>query len=255
MRLFPRTPVHQFRWLNLVILVIATLWYLATWWLPARPVAALILCGVMVGGLLLWISHWEGLHRPRWIPLVNLIILTVAMVGAVIFADGPSTQRTIAVLGAVLLGLMLRHDSRDIVTPEFRRVGVFIMTLTLWLAWISLLGAAIFFNLKWWWLAPLAMVTMMAVSSMIWTDGGVPLHRWRLFLFPIAVFALELYTIIWWLPTSILVGSIVATTISILVFNASRHLLLGHWEAGRGRRYLLIGSFIMIISLVTARWI
>jgi hypothetical protein len=195
-------------------------------------------------------------HLPRWALPLTVFVLLLASVAALSVVNIRWWQHSIAVISTVSLYLLLRGD--DLITgqPQRGRLTSLTMAVAVFFLWLAALtfGVGLYVPIPWWWLAIIAGVSTAAVAFVTWASIDVPVSRFRRALPWTAVVGAELMMAIWWLPTPSHVGAIVATTIIMLWLQACRHLWLNDWQPGRGRRYIIIGTTVVCLLLLTARW-
>lgn len=124
-----------------------------------------------------------------------------------------------------------------------------------WCGWYALLSAGVYLNLS-----PIVIIVggaaLSAVAAvLVWFEAGLSFRQVRWGLLAVAWLGAELLTLTWWLPTALVVGSVIGATTITLVVQATRHLWSGEWQPGRGRRYLVAGLTICLSALISARWI
>lgn len=213
---------------------------------------------IIAAGVGLFLIVWSAW---QWrLKIVNSVVgvatamLVITTLGGLSFAAGTWAQQICIVVSVLTLWLVgqQRHRQHD----DLRgRTMAFATALFIWLTWFSFLSASVYLNIKIIWLLLGASIMTAAAAHLVWLESGIDPRRYRWALFAIAWFGAELFAVTWWLPTSIFVGSAVATTVVALMIQSSRHLWKGHWEPGRSRRYLFIGSTVITLVLLSARWI
>lgn len=235
-------------------LILGFLWWLVLWVTIHQPHIGIFLSGVaiLVGVIWTWRAVQNKSHPWLWPSAVSIFL--IATLGALIFANGPVLQEIIAVGSGFGLWWYLHFMHGQFNDRARSRVTLFVMTLTIAAIWLSLLSIGIFFNLAMWWRAAAAGGLSAGVASVVWLDAGLPFVRIRLAVVALALLGAEMLIATWWLPTDVLVGSVVATTTIMLMIQFCRRYFHQDWDAVRGRRYLFVGSFIILAVLLTARW-
>src|SRR5262249_11144792 len=151
--------------------------------------------------------------------------------------------------------LLMRHRLASPLSGLQGRVTLFVMTISYWFGWVSLLNMHVLLNLQTWWLMMAAVLLTAAVAVIVWLDGGVPAPTVRRRLWLPLWLSAELWVAVWALPTSALVGSTIAVTVMMLWLQFCRHLWRNTWRPDRSQRYVLVGATAIILALLTARWI
>ena len=206
---------------------------------------------VVLALLALW--QWRKKLSTNVAALASGMTMVISLAG-VSFAPGWWAQQAVAVVSALLLVFIGQQRLRQ--HDDLRgRTTAFTTALLIWLSWFSLLSASVFLNIRLGWLVAGGSVVTALAALLVWLETGITFRQSRWGLLALLWLGAELFVVTWWLPTTIYVGSAVATTILALVIQASRHLLRGRWEPGRSRRYLMIGSTITATVLLTARLI
>lgn len=192
-------------------------------------------------------------------------LILLSSIGATIFAGALTNASSmvvrhlpahiVALTSAILLVGWLHHQERHVIDPLRGRFAVFAMTIVVWWTIISLLSWAVFLSLSVWWVVGGGAAVALLASLVVWWDAGVATETIRRALIPTAIIGLEVMAVSWWLPTAVLVGATVATTIIIFFIQVGRHLWLHTWHPGRGRRYVLTGGLVLALVLLTARWV
>ncbi len=212
-----------------------------------------IAAGIAVLLFIVSFLQWRRGWSTNVAALASSLII-IATLGGIVFVPGPWPQHAIAALSVVLLWLVGLQRLR--IHDDLRgRTMAMVTAVLLWLFWYSLISASIYLNLQLVWMVLAASMISALAALLVWLESGIAFRVFRIGLLVMAWFGAELYIVTWWLPTSILVGSAIATTIMALLIQASRHLWKGYWEPGRSRRYLVVGIVITAILLLTARWI
>lgn len=207
-------------------------------------------------GLMLMIGlawSWRR-HQSTWSSVTATVAHLSTSLGAVSFAGGIWTQHAFAAASAILFGLILRQRRRSHDDLRGRTMALNMAAVT-WFGWYSLLSAGVYLDTS-----PITIFCGGALLSfvaafLVWNESGLKLAETRWGLIAMGWFGAELFALTWWLPTALIVGSVIGTTITVLVVQASRHLWTGQWEAGRSRRYILTGASICLLALLSARWI
>lgn len=235
------------------VIVASVLWLAALEFSISNHTAGLYTAaGVAV--MLIGASLWQW--RKKWSTNVAssaTILIVITTIGAISFVPGGWEQHVVAAVSVVLFWLVSRQRLRQ--HDQLRgRTMAFTTAVLVWFSWFSLLSASIYLNLNIGWLIGGASVMTAAGAMLVWSESGLLWKQYRWAALAMMVFGAELFIATWWLPTSLLVNSTISTTLVALTIQASRHLLKSHWEAGRTRRYLVIGFVIISIVLLTARW-
>lgn len=208
---------------------------------------------VAIGLITFAIFQWRQKSATNVAALSSSLTLIISL-GGLSFAPGFWPQQIVAIISAMLLLFIGQQRLRQ--HDDLRgRTTAFTTALLLWLSWFSLLSASIYLDVYLAWLI-LAAATMTSLAGLlVWLETGISWRQSRLGLMAMFWLGAELFVVTWWLPTTTYVGSSIATTILALVIQANRHLLKDHWESGRAKRYLVIGTVILTMVLLSARWI
>ncbi len=204
--------------------------------------------------LLIWVTWQWRKKQSNSVSALATGLVVVTTIGGLSFVAGTIAQQSIIVLSVIMIWLVGQQRLRQ--HDDLRgRTMAFLTAIFIWLTWFSFLSASVYLNIRMLWLVLGAALMTAAAAHLVWLESGIDPRRYRWGLVALAWFGAELFVVTWWLPTSIFVGSAVATTVVALLIQASRHLWKGHWEAGRSRRYLKIGIVVIILVLASARWI
>ncbi len=242
------TPIERFFWVELVV------------WLVALEAAArynrlglfiAIGVGLIIAGWSIW--QWRRGQLTSVVTVAKVLAVITSIAG-LSFVAGPWPQQIVILVSAGLLSLIERQRLRRHDQLRGRTMALATAVLT-WFGWFSLLSASVYLNIKLPWLIVGAAVVTAAAAHLVWLEAGIDPRQYRWGIMALAWFGAELFVATWWLPTTVLIGSTAATTILALTIQASRHLWKGHWEPGRSRRYLLVGTTVLLIIFVSARWI
>lgn len=254
MEVVPASPAHRPSGIP------GTLYFEVAAWLAGLEMAIRYhRIGLMIVGVLaLWLigqSAWRWRRRSSTnVASLATGLIVVTTIAVFSFVSGPWPQHTVALVSVGLLWLTGRQRQRPHDSRRGRTMALTTAVL-IWFGWYSLLSASIYLNIQLTWLVMGAGAMTGAAALLVWLESGLNLRPCRWGLLAMVWFGAELWLVTWWLPTSIIVGSVLAATVNALVIQASRHLWAGHWEAGRSRRYLLVGSVVILLTLATARWI
>jgi len=236
------------------VVLAGLLWLGALEWLIVQPTIGLWAAAtaavliVMVGGL------WLSIYGSRWLLMVHLFVVVATSATALSFVTDRLWQHAVAIVGAGLVISAFRQALEPAEQHLRGRLAAFGMTIVMWFGWLSILSVNVFTNLATWWLMIFGAVLMTGVTIVVWAEADVPWRRFSRWLPVWAFWGAEMALVIWWLPTSIIVSSIVATTIIMLFLQAMRHYWLATWSADRGRRYVAVAGGIVTAVLLTARW-
>lgn len=231
------------------------LWLGVLEWVIAQPAVGIWGAGAAVVLIIVVGGVWLSLQGSRWLLMTHLFVVLVASGTALLFVTNESWKHGVAIVGA---GLVMAAFRQALEPPEpilRGRLAAFAMTLVTWFGWVSILSVNVFTNLATWWLMLFGAILTTIVAAIVWAEADVPWRQFARWLGWWFIFGAEMTIVIWWLPTSILVSSIVATTLQLLIVQAVRHHWLGTWTADRGRRYMTVGGSIIIAVLLTARWV
>lgn len=237
-----------------------SLWVGTTLWLASLEFAirnhriglfALIAVALILIFVAIW--QWRKKTSTSVAALATGLTLIITIAG-ISFAPGFWPQHVVAIMSASLLIFIGQQRLRQ--HDDLRgRTTAFTTALLLWLSWFSLLSASIYLDVRLAWLVIGAAVISTLAGWLVWLESGLTWRQCRIGLLAMGWLGAELFVVTWWLPTTTYVGSAVATTILALVIQANRHLLEGRWEPGRAKRYLVIGTTIISVVLLSARWI
>lgn len=240
---------------GVVVTGLGVIWFLALEAVLRWPRVGVWLAFGLAALLAVWTGRWRTRERSRWSLPLAVALITFTSLGALVFASHHLAQHLMALLSAVTLTSFLDQAQHEMADELRGRLASFSLTVSLWFGWLALLSAGTFLSVDRWWLVLGGTALTTTVAVVLWLECGVAGRLWRRWLPAFAWLGAETTLVTWWLPTSVLVGSIAATTLLSLMIQSSRHIWQGAWEAGRGRRYVLVGSAIMLLVLVTARWI
>lgn len=249
-------PVYQ-RHLEAQAAVVGAglLWAGALEWLIAQPTIGAWIAGTAALLIMIVGGAWLSIKGSRWLLVNHLFVVLVTSGLALVFVTNSAWQHGVAIVGA---GLVMAAFRQALEPPERHlrgRLAAFTMTVVMWFGWVSIFSANVFTNLASWWFIIFGAALTTTVAIIVWAEADVPWSRFGRWLPVWAVFGAETAVVVWWLPTSILVSSIVATTVTMLVFQTMRHYWLDSWSPERGRRYSWVGLSIVVAVLLTARWI
>lgn len=204
------------------------------------------------------ISIWAFRHRQHLVSRrsfwLGIGIFLLASLGALSFFSLAVAQQTVILGTAVIIWFYLNQATHQTSADLQGRMAIFIMTATYFAGVMSLLSFAIFMVQPWWLVLIIGTILYTLVAVIVWLDLEVPWATFRRALPWVAWLGAELILVAWWLPTSIYVGSAVATIVGMMFINLGRHVWRGTWEINRGRRYLIISISVLLLVLLTARW-
>lgn len=236
-------------------LALSLAWFTVLEIMMSHPYPGMIAAAVVMLISMAWVFRRRGNLTSVWSFRIGSFLFLLTSAVALAFMTSPLSKHGLAVLSAVVLYIFFAQAEGDIPDELQGRITTFVMTVSFWFAIMSLLSFGIFVNGKWWQLVIAAVPIYTIIAAVIWLELGVSWLKFRHILPMIAWLGAELMLVAWWLPTSILVGSVVATIIGMLFLHLCRHIWLGTWKPGRGRRYIVIGVTIMLVVLLSARWI
>ncbi len=207
--------------------------------------------GVVLVASSLW-QWWK--HWATNVAALTTIVIAVTTLTSLAFVPGGWEQQVVVAMSVVLLWLVGRQRLR--LHDDLRgRTMAFATAVLVWFSWFSALSASIYLNLNILWLMGGAAIMTSVSSLLVWIESGLTWRQYRWGMLMMVWLGAVLFIVTWWLPTSLLVSSTVSTVFVALVIQATRHLLKGHWEEGRSRRYLMVGLSLIVLVLATARWI
>ncbi len=243
-------PVTKFPWLLFVESIL---------WVGALEIAIVIhRLGLYIaagyGVFVILIAIWQWRRRSSTnVATLAMSYIVVASIASLSFVPGPWPQHVIVAASTLLLWFVGQQRQR--LHDNIRgRIMSFATAVLTWLSWYSLLSASIYLNIRIGWLVGGAGIITAAAALLVWLESGLSFKQCRGALVAMLWFGAEVFLVTWWLPTAIIVGSTVGATIIALVIQAGRHLLRGHWEPTRSKRYLTVGITIVVVALATARW-
>ena len=220
------------------------------WIVPGGIVAFLVMVAIMAT-----IRMMRKILPNSWSAMVGTAVIFLTSVAAFIFMTTVLGRQLVIVTSAGLLVVLLHSEEHSPVELLQGRTTLLAMVVSYWLGFVGLLGMKVFLNWPLWILCLAAGVLTLAVAGVIWSEAGVPHWKVRLPLIFSAWLGAELYLGMWALPTALFVGSAVGATVALLWIQATRHMWLNSWRPERGRRYLALGATIIVVVLLTARWI
>ncbi len=233
---------------------VAFFWFAILEWSMTHARIGVPAAGIMAIALTLWTTRWRTNNPSRiGLALGTFNLLACCLLGFGFVPEG-LPQHVVAVFSALLLIVWLQQSMERLDEGIRGRIALLLMTCAYWLSLIGLLGSSIFANVDWWWLAVASGALTSTIAMVVWLEVGAQWLVFRRAMPFIFLLGAELYMVIWWLPTSVLVGSVIATTIMMLFLQLCRHIWLDTWQAVKGRRYIVVGGTIIALVMLTARW-
>lgn len=247
----PRSRFNVRPWLPWFALA----WAGVLWWTIGFPRVG----GWAAAGLAVFIAlaGWRWLpSQSKWLSPVSLIWFCWSSLAVIGVVSSQGWQIMILLASVAFLAWQLTHDQSQVHDRTTTRLTHLLTGISLFFSWMVLLsfGVGVVWLLPWWWLPIGAAGLTVLAAAQVWSGAGIPWKRFRGSLFMVGLSGASLMLATWWLPTVVYVGSIVAVTAVTLWLLTLRHVWLGDWQAGRGRRYLVVGVSIIGLILVTARW-
>ncbi len=235
-------------------IAIALLWGGALEWYRAQPTVGVF----SVGAVFLVVLWWAYVHRQHLVSRssfwLGVAAYFAATLGALSFIASVPIQHLIIAAIAVVAWIYLDQATHHMTEDLQGRVAVFVMTVTYFCAMLSLLNFAVFVFQPWWVVVAGGTVMFILLTMIVWLDVGIPAKKFRRGLLWMGWLGAEIALVAWWLPTSVYVSSVVATTMGMLMIHLGRHVWRDSWDASRGKRYVAIGLAVILLTILTARW-
>lgn len=231
------------------------IWAAVQWWYLQQPHVGLWVCV----GVAIIVSMWAYRHRmklvsPRSFWLGTLVFL-ISSLSVISFISDDRTKILTIIATGMMLWLFLRQAIQATSDELQGRMMTFAMTLSYWFGMVSIFYLSVVAIRPWWQVVIGGSVLYLLVATIVWLDLRVPAARFRHAFFPMLWLGAELALIGWWLSSSVLVAAFVVTVPGMLMIHLCRHVWLESWKPGRSRRYLVFGLSLLVLVILTARWI
>ncbi|MFA6322586.1 MAG: hypothetical protein WCX71_03870 [Candidatus Buchananbacteria bacterium] len=215
--------------------------------------------------ILIILSVWQLTGREVkiekfWRFLITPLLFSMAGMLFLGFLEGQYARQLfllgqMVLLWAYLEIIFLRYHLRPKYEPySLENVTVHLNLITIYLTACGFYNLILFLAINFWLLLGLFVLIGLLMSyQLIWASGVTTRVGWH-YLAVISLLTAELFWIVNYLPTSIYVNGLMVTLGYYLMSGLSRNWLLGIRDSQVIKRYLIIGSFILLIILITAKW-
>lgn len=231
------------------------LWIAVQWWFLQQPRVGLWIAL----GLGVVIALWAYRHRtvlvsPRsfWLGTALFLLSSLSIIS---FVTSNIAKVSLSVSTGLMLWFFLRQAIVKTNDELQGRTMTFVMTVSYWFGMVVIFFLGVVAFRPWWQVVLAGGFLYALVATIVWLDLQVPIARFRRALFPMLWLGAELALLGWWFSTSVWVSSLVITVIGIMMVHLCRHVWLDSWQTGRGKRYIALGTSIIVMTLLTARWI
>lgn len=218
--------------------------------------------GVLVGVALATGSllSWKFRRSEFW----HLFLLPIGFVGSNILlllfvSDGWPAQllaATSAVFGGWYLeNVFLYHFQRQRYQPyALENIASYLNLLVVFFFASSLFAMRVFLNVPLLILVPLGAVISVVLSFQVLWTSKVPLSRAWVMLVVYGVIMLEIFGAVSMLPTTFFVAGLLLAVPHYLMMNLARHSFRNQLDRRVLRRYAIIGSATLLVTLLSAPW-
>ena len=133
-------------------------------------------------------------------------------------------------------------------------ISSYISIISAFLIYAAFFGFIIFFKAPVWLLGITTFVTTVVLGYQVVCLNKIELNRSWLFILIYGLLIAELFGVVYFLPVSFYVAGVTLTAMFYLMTNLGRYHLLANLNSQVVRRHLIVGSLVLIIVLITARW-
>ena len=235
---------------------IGALWLAVLEFIIVRPRPGLIAAAIVLAIVLTLVLRWPLADRPRMMQAGLVLLTSLATISVLGIVVGQMGQQVVALLGAIMVGVTFWQSEDVLQGVQHRgRAILSLVTADIFFGWVSILTIGIILTWPWWLTILFGLALTVAAAILAWTDAGMTMRFITKRLPFVAIIGTEIMAVTWWLPTNPIVGAIIATTLIMVTLQIFRHLWQSTWEAGRGRRYILVSTSIIALIILTARWV
>jgi len=101
---------------------------------------------------------------------------------------------------------------------------------------------------------PVLAVSMLLAYQLFWVNK-IKFRESNVFVFTIAVVLVELFSAIYYLPTSFFINALILTVAFYLMTGLSRYFLLGNLNRKKIINFIIVSAVCLVAILATAQWV
>ncbi|MBI4414833.1 MAG: hypothetical protein HY566_01170 [Candidatus Kerfeldbacteria bacterium] len=231
-----------------------TLAYQHLYWLFAAVVLSAL--SLASGSLL----SWKFRRSEFW----HLFLLPMSFVASsfllLLFVSDSWLAQLLAFASAVLCGWYLEnvfqyHFQRQRYQPyALENIASYLNLLVVFFFASSLFAMRVFLNISLFVLVPLGAVVSVALSFQVLWTSKVALSRAWIMLVVYGVIMFEIFGAVSILPTTFFVAGLLLAVPHYLMMNLARHSFRDQLDHRVLRRYAIIGSAALLVTLLSAPW-
>lgn len=200
-------------------------------------------------------------NKKYWHFLISPVIFLAGILSFIVFIELRWLKIGLIAIFTIILGLFLQNLYLYNFKPEkYQTYGLqnfssYLNLISIFLVFSSFFGFIIFLQIPLWpLLLGVIVVSFLSIYQLMWVSE-INLNRSWLYLFIITLVLAEGFWVLAFLPTSIYVNGLVLASVYYITVGLSLNKLLGILEKSVIKRYITIIAIVLIITLISAKWI
>lgn len=212
--------------------------------------------------LSLWLLTGRKIKKINfWHLIITLVLFSAGGLFFLAFLEGQLLKQLFVTGLTISIWVFLKtlflkfHQKSKYQLYSLENISINLNLLTIFFITSSFFSLIIFLGVSFWFLLVIfSLIVTFLNYQLIWV-GGVKLKVGWPYILIITIALIEIFWAISFLPTSVYVNGIIMTVSYYLMSGLARNWLLGIREKRVIKRYLLISIIVLIIILLTAKWV
>ncbi|MDX9893210.1 MAG: hypothetical protein RB292_02240 [Patescibacteria group bacterium] len=198
--------------------------------------------------------------KKFWRLLITPLLFLVSQLGFLSFLEGAILRQLLVIFSSLVIWIFLQviflrfHSRLKYQLHSLESIATHIDLLTIFFGCATLFSLMLFLGVKLTLcLLIFAFITFLLSYQMIWVGEKSLADAW-LYVMVITLISLEVFYAVSFLPTSVLVNSLIVTLAYYLMGGLTRNWLLDIREVNVAKRYLIISGILLLVVFLTAKW-
>lgn len=241
---------------SILILVCFEIWLFNPTWLVWMGIILFLVTILSI----IQLNNWKLKNKEFWGFLITPLFLVISSFLFFLFLENIILKHIFIIIVAILFGLFLEnvfiffYKSSDYQPYALENISDYINLVSVFLFSSSFFSLIIFLNFPVWTLMiALFILTLILGYQMMWVSK-ISFRESKLFILIIGLIIGEVFWSLKFLPTSFYVNGLILTIIYYVLANLSSFHLQKRLDLKTTRRYLIISSGVLILTLITAQW-
>lgn len=244
----------------LLSVVIALVAYEVVFYQPGWFYWLWAVMALLVALSLSWQTAGKPLHEYG-VLLISLELYISATILLLFFTEGVIFHQLIIAISAVSQLIYLTnifyyyYRTEKYNVHSLQSISSYLNISAMFAMAVAAFSAILYFNWPAWLLTLTVLVVVWLISLQMLQVNLVEFRRQWLHTLTIAIVCAQTFWVASWMPSGVYVNALAVTIVLYITYNVSRYYLIEHLTRPVWMRYFIVGLSVLLLALITARWV